>query len=905
MSDPIVKGLESLGNDVVSLSDDLADVTTDVGIDIADRLVDVGNTLVATGNTVYKDVADGAITAFNTASGGVVYAVDWSKTEATQIGKAALSAAGDIAHFSVELYDKAKVWAEDAWKFLTSFLKGSPPMLGGYNTLARDFAIALISTISPGIAAGPESIVKSWERDARKKGYTMALDFGGSIDLGSVTGGVQLGVYVDKTGKWGFLENLNVTAANIIPQAGVSLTMDLYMLFGGVSMYNGKDNGGASYYFIGGNVDIDGLIVGADVLLTTDFDFAGFQVTFGIGLDFEEEQEKGGTKSSVEVSPTVSGVSMYSVSGVSNQASTTQVACSATKDSSQATSAPANAAAAMTMKSSSILASDQIGTGNGNAFSDDVASVARITSITLRGSSFISAISITYLLHDGSTVTKSHGVASGATATLSLGSDEYILQVSGSYSGMVTQMTLTTSYGRTISAGKASGSTFTIAPGPHRPILGFYGNSDALTGMMYALGIYYRSGAPFTIQSKGSGLYLDVDGQMNASESDGASAVQQSATGGPSQHWLIVPSQYSPYDCIINEHTGLYLDAVSSSVVGTGVVLNTGNGSSTQAWDIEALSDGYSAIACGISLGVKDASTQAGATMQMLSGYDADSRRWRLAPAPIKVYAFTGGGFTGSFQAFGPGLYNMSQLTIGNDAIRSIRVPDGWRVTLYHDANFSGKTRVLTSDCQELGTMSGQVSSILVEMPPWGATLCTDANYSGTSRVFSPGRYASLSRLGYKNDALSSVKVPTGWRVTLFVDANFQGNMTVLTSDCANLKTLSANDSTSSVVVEQAPLGQVVLFKDANYKGDSLVLTPGKYDQSYLSSKGFDNAISSIKVPPNWTVLLYGNPGFSGSSQTLTADLSEPPTISIPNPLGGSQTMTVDNWVSSLIVIPG
>jgi hypothetical protein len=214
-------------------------------------------------------------------------------------------------------------------------------------------------------------------------------------------------------------------------------------------------------------------------------------------------------------------------------------------------------------------------------------------------------------------------------------------------------------------------------------------------------------------------------------------------------------------------------------------------------------------------------------------------------------------------------------------------------VTLYQHAHYAGSTQVPTRDAAELASMSGQVSSLLVEMPPWGATIYKDGNYSGTSRVLMPGKYSSLSSMGFDNDAISSVKVPSGWRVTLYQDENFGGAATVLRASTASLGSLGVNDTASSIVVEAAPLGQVVLYKDYRYQGTSQVFGPGRYDLSTLTAAGAvgNDRLSSIKVPVNWTVILYADAGFSGNSKTLTADCS--------------RLDDFNDVTSSLVIIPG
>lgn len=82
--------------------------------------------------------------------------------------------------------------------------------------------------------------------------------------------------------------------------------------------------------------------------------------------------------------------------------------------------------------------------------------------------------------------------------------------------------------------------------------------------------------------------------------------------------------------------------------------------------------------------------------------------------APVLVY--TGNGYQGQTQRLFAGRYDMGQLKVGNDAIRSVKVPAGFQVTLYEHAAFGGQRLVLTQDTDLAGqSFNAQTSSIVVE----------------------------------------------------------------------------------------------------------------------------------------------------------------------------------------------
>ena len=83
------------------------------------------------------------------------------------------------------------------------------------------------------------------------------------------------------------------------------------------------------------------------------------------------------------------------------------------------------------------------------------------------------------------------------------------------------------------------------------------------------------------------------------------------------------------------------------------------------------------------------------------------------------------------------------------------------------------------------------------------ATFYLDSDYRGTKVSLGVGKYDynEMVGKGIKNDALSSVKVPDGYRVTLYNDAGFGGGAKVLLQDASSLGNF--NDKTSSIIIEK------------------------------------------------------------------------------------------------------
>lgn len=82
--------------------------------------------------------------------------------------------------------------------------------------------------------------------------------------------------------------------------------------------------------------------------------------------------------------------------------------------------------------------------------------------------------------------------------------------------------------------------------------------------------------------------------------------------------------------------------------------------------------------------------------------------------------------------------------------------------------------------------------------------LYQDINYGGYEVSLTTGSYtlSQLQALGMKNDDITSLKVPFGYRVIMYQDDNFGGSTKVLTEDTAWIGS-DFNDVTSSIVVEK------------------------------------------------------------------------------------------------------
>lgn len=174
-------------------------------------------------------------------------------------------------------------------------------------------------------------------------------------------------------------------------------------------------------------------------------------------------------------------------------------------------------------------------------------------------------------------------------------------------------------------------------------------------------------------------------------------------------------------------------------------------------------------------------------------------------PALAQPVVYADAKYAGRSQALRPGVYNVNDLTVGNDTISSVRVPGGFTVTLHETRDFYGNWEAFTGDIADLGprNFNDRTSSIVVQGPADQSPVIVfaDNGFAGAAQALWPGRY-DVSSLTVGNDAISSVIVPTGWKVVLYKDSGFQGDARGYTANNGELWRAGFNQVASSVIVE-------------------------------------------------------------------------------------------------------
>lgn len=159
-----------------------------------------------------------------------------------------------------------------------------------------------------------------------------------------------------------------------------------------------------------------------------------------------------------------------------------------------------------------------------------------------------------------------------------------------------------------------------------------------------------------------------------------------------------------------------------------------------------------------------------------------------------EVVAYSLNDYTGDVQKMPVGTYDdvEAQLTVGNDAISSLKIPKGLVVRAYEHAWFQGAYRDFIEDTPALpADWNDRISSLAVfetaDGPP-RIDYAVGLDYPWARWLVLPvGDYPDLARTPLGADTLSTLLVPPGLTVTLYDQANFAGERIEVTADTLDL----------------------------------------------------------------------------------------------------------------------
>ena len=177
------------------------------------------------------------------------------------------------------------------------------------------------------------------------------------------------------------------------------------------------------------------------------------------------------------------------------------------------------------------------------------------------------------------------------------------------------------------------------------------------------------------------------------------------------------------------------------------------------------------------------------------------------------VTLFKDDNYHGSSQKLGVGRYTYTSFSmIGDNALSSLYIPEGLKVILYENADFTGNQMELTSNTDLYNSTDFNDKTSAIEIIDLSSesnfseeermvTLFKDDNYHGSSQKLGVGKYAYTSFPMIGDNALSSLYIPEGLKVILYENADFTGKQMILMHNTDLYSSTDFNDKTSAIEI--------------------------------------------------------------------------------------------------------
>jgi hypothetical protein len=137
-------------------------------------------------------------------------------------------------------------------------------------------------------------------------------------------------------------------------------------------------------------------------------------------------------------------------------------------------------------------------------------------------------------------------------------------------------------------------------------------------------------------------------------------------------------------------------------------------------------------------------------------------------------------------------------------AIASIKVADGYKVTLFTGPNCNGVKKEITKNTETLtGGWSKITKSLIIESTSNVAALYTGKDFSGESFSLPEGKYSvkQLKQIGMDNNSISSIQVDAGFEVLIFDEPYWGDKPQTYSNSVADLGEM--DKKASSVIVRR------------------------------------------------------------------------------------------------------
>ena len=249
---------------------------------------------------------------------------------------------------------------------------------------------------------------------------------------------------------------------------------------------------------------------------------------------------------------------------------------------------------------------------------------------------------------------------------------------------------------------------------------------------------------------------------------------------------------------------------------------------------------------------------------------------------------------------------NLGNLTVGDNAVSSIRVNGSYQVKLYEDVNYGGRREEVSSDDPNLDirSLGEQFSSVKI-IPRQGCEnededgvyLYGEKDYDGPCVYL----VASLDRLETTvvgDDNVSSVRINGDYRVELYEDENLDGRSEEVGSSDPNLDRRSLGNQFSSVRIRTTTkcnnisLPGVYIYDEKDFDGNCAYLSESEPDLGNTAVG--DDDLKSIRIVGPLYVQIHEHKNYGGRHAETSRDRRDMTTSSLGNQFSSVRVLRVN-----------
>ena len=373
----------------------------------------------------------------------------------------------------------------------------------------------------------------------------------------------------------------------------------------------------------------------------------------------------------------------------------------------------------------------------------------------------------------------------------------------------------------------------------------------------------------FKIMNRNSGKYLDLDNN----KTDNNTAIVQFDDEGvdASQTWTFteVMNGKGVYSICSYGNKNRGMDVADfSKENGAQVQLYDYLGNNHQQFILYDCGEGYYQLVArnsGKVVEIPNSSTNKGEWIKIFDNNGTDTQQWavvenRCNKAPA-VTLYTDKDYKGKAVTLSEGEYNLSQMGLYNltdNAMSSLKVTPGFKVTIYKDDNFNGESMSYIGSESFVGAdWNDQMSSLKVEVetyPELQVTYQIGDAQAITSEVGTEGSLATL--LGGEENAMKVTQLSVKGYLNN-TDISLLQKMAGFTKGKGRLNSLNLSEATFTKTGKNVP--------DNIFQGCKNLQKVDLSDMTEIGQRAFkDCALTEISIPASVTKIGYG--AFAGNS---------------------------------------